>query len=62
MLAVRAALDRLTLARDGVDGNSIYLYGEGWNFGEVADNALFDPGHPGQPRRHGHRHLLRPAA
>ena len=41
MLAVRAALDRLTPARDGVDGASIYLYGEGWNFGEVADNALF---------------------
>ena len=41
MLAVRAALDRLTPARDGVDGRSIYLYGEGWNFGEVADNALF---------------------
>ena len=29
----------MTLARDGVDGRSIYLYGEGWNFGEVADNA-----------------------
>jgi pullulanase-type alpha-1,6-glucosidase len=41
MLALRAALDRLTPARDGVDGRSIYLYGEGWNFGEVADNALF---------------------
>ena len=41
MLAVRAALDRLTPARDGVDGRSIYLYGEGWNFGEVADDALF---------------------
>jgi pullulanase len=39
MLAVRAALDALTLEDDGVDGQSIYLYGEGWNFGEVADNA-----------------------
>ena len=36
---VRAALDALTLEEDGVDGSSIYLYGEGWNFGEVADNA-----------------------
>jgi pullulanase len=36
---VRAALDALTLENDGVDGRSIYLYGEGWNFGEVADNA-----------------------
>ncbi|MDJ0771144.1 MAG: pullulanase-type alpha-1,6-glucosidase [Ilumatobacter sp.] len=41
MLDVRAALDELTLADDGVDGSSIYLYGEGWNFGEVANNARF---------------------
>jgi pullulanase-type alpha-1,6-glucosidase len=39
ILNVRAALDALTLEKDGVDGKSIYLYGEGWNFGEVADNA-----------------------
>ncbi len=39
MLNVRAALDSLTLEEDGVDGSSIYVYGEGWNFGEVADNA-----------------------
>ncbi len=37
MLAVRQALDSLTLAKDGVDGKKIFLYGEGWNFGEVAD-------------------------
>ncbi|WP_433256416.1 pullulanase-type alpha-1,6-glucosidase [Streptosporangium sp. CA-135522] len=42
MLAVREALDRLTLAEDGVDGKSIILYGEGWNFGEVADDARFE--------------------
>ncbi|MEV5962630.1 pullulanase-type alpha-1,6-glucosidase [Kribbella sp. NPDC051952] len=41
MLKVRAALDKLTLAKDGVDGKKIYLYGEGWNFGEVANDALF---------------------
>jgi pullulanase-type alpha-1,6-glucosidase len=41
LLKVRAALDKLTLAHDGVDGKKIYLYGEGWNFGEVANNALF---------------------
>ncbi|WP_019868778.1 pullulanase-type alpha-1,6-glucosidase [Salinispora oceanensis] len=41
MLAVRAALDELTIARDGVDGRAILLYGEGWNFGEVADDARF---------------------
>ncbi|MGI5214767.1 pullulanase-type alpha-1,6-glucosidase [Plantactinospora sp. CA-290183] len=41
ILAVRAALDRLTPARDGVDGTSILLYGEGWDFGEVAGDARF---------------------
>jgi pullulanase-type alpha-1,6-glucosidase len=39
MQAVRTALDGLTPARDGVDGKSIYIYGEGWDFGEVANNA-----------------------
>jgi pullulanase len=39
MKAVRAALDALTLENDGVDGKSIYIYGEGWDFGEVANNA-----------------------
>ena len=39
MLAVRAMLDGLTLEDDGVDGASIYVYGEGWDFGEVANNA-----------------------
>lgn len=48
MLAVRDALDELTLKRDGVDGKRIYLYGEGWNFGEVADNALFEQATQGQ--------------
>ncbi|WP_328431358.1 pullulanase-type alpha-1,6-glucosidase [Streptomyces sp. NBC_00453] len=41
ILAVRKALDALTLARDGVDGKKIIMYGEGWNFGEVADDARF---------------------
>lgn len=48
MLAVRAALDKLTLEKDGVDGKSVMLYGEGWNFGEVADNALFEQASQGQ--------------
>lgn len=39
ILAVRAALDALTVGDDGVDGASIYLYGEGWDFGEVQNNA-----------------------
>lgn len=48
MLAIRAALDELTLKKDGVDGKAIYLYGEGWNFGEVANNALFEQATQGQ--------------
>jgi len=39
MLKVRAALDALTPSKDGVDGKSIYLYGEAWNFGVMANNG-----------------------
>ncbi|MEV1116848.1 pullulanase-type alpha-1,6-glucosidase [Actinosynnema sp. NPDC049800] len=42
VLAVRAALDELTVERDGVDGRKIRIYGEGWDFGEVAGNARFE--------------------
>ncbi|MFJ3403685.1 pullulanase-type alpha-1,6-glucosidase [Promicromonospora sp. NPDC090134] len=48
MEAVRAGLDALTLRRDGVDGKSVYLYGEGWDFGEVAGNARFEQATQGQ--------------
>ena len=41
MLDVRAALDRLTPRRDGVDGRRVFLYGEGWDFGVVSGNARF---------------------
>ncbi|MFI6090909.1 pullulanase-type alpha-1,6-glucosidase [Streptomyces sp. NPDC051218] len=41
ILAVRKALDALTVGKDGVDGKKIVLYGEGWNFGEIADDARF---------------------
>ncbi|TQL68458.1 pullulanase-type alpha-1,6-glucosidase [Nocardioides albertanoniae] len=41
IMAVRKALDALTTSKDGVDGKSIILYGEGWNFGEIADDARF---------------------
>lgn len=34
-----ATVRDLTLAEDGVDGSRIYFYGEGWNFGEVANGA-----------------------
>jgi pullulanase-type alpha-1,6-glucosidase len=39
MEAVKEALQSLTLEQDGVDGARIYVYGEGWDFGEVANNA-----------------------
>src|SRR5690606_32613604 len=48
MVAVREALDALTLEDDGVDGESVYVYGEGWNFGEVADKARFRQATQGQ--------------
>jgi pullulanase-type alpha-1,6-glucosidase len=42
MLRVRSTLDGLTEGNDCIDGRQIYLYGEGWNFGEVANNARFE--------------------
>ena len=48
LLAVRAGLDALTVRRDGVDGRAVTLYGEGWNFGEVANNARFVQATQGQ--------------
>ncbi len=48
MEAVREGLDALTLAKDGVEGSAVTIYGEGWNFGEVADNALFTQATQGQ--------------
>lgn len=41
LLAVRAALDELSLEADGIDGTAITVHGEGWDFGEVAGNARF---------------------
>jgi pullulanase len=41
ILEVRVNLDHLTAESDGVEGRDIYLYGEGWNFGEVAYDARF---------------------
>ncbi len=46
--AVREALDELTVAKDGVDGKAVTLYGEGWDFGEVAGNARFEQAKQGQ--------------
>ena len=35
MKKIQAALAELTLEQDGVDGKSLYIYGEAWDFGEV---------------------------
>jgi len=38
MMRAKSALQSLTIDEHGVDGSKIYLYGEGWDFGEVAQN------------------------
>ena len=48
MKRAKAALASLTLEKDGVDGSRLYIYGEGWNFGEVVNNALFTQATQGQ--------------
>ncbi len=40
MQEIKNALAKLTLEKDGVDGSKVYLYGEGFDFGEVANNSL----------------------
>ncbi len=40
MQHIQAALRSLTPERDGVDGSKIYLYGEGFNFGDTANNQI----------------------
>lgn len=40
MVAVRDQLQSLTLEKDGVDGQGIYLYGEGWDFGSAKEKGL----------------------
>ncbi|CAN1149305.1 Pullulanase 1, chloroplastic [Linum perenne] len=39
MEKAKDALCSLTREKDGIDGSSIYLYGEGWDFGEVSQNG-----------------------
>jgi pullulanase len=40
MQHIQAALQALRPERDGVDGSKIYLYGEGFNFGDTANNQI----------------------
>ncbi|KAM3360337.1 pullulanase 1, chloroplastic isoform X1 [Capsicum galapagoense] len=39
MLKAKSLLNSLSTENNGVDGSSIYIYGEGWDFGEVANNG-----------------------
>ncbi len=40
MQHIQQALTALTPQTDGVDGSKIYLYGEGWNFGDTFNNQI----------------------
>ena len=40
MQHIQQALAALTPEKDGVDGSKIYLYGEGFNFGDTANNQI----------------------
>ena len=40
MQNILTALHALTPLRDGVDGSKIYIYGEGFNFGDTVNNAI----------------------
>jgi len=40
MADIKVALNALTPETDGIDGSKIYLYGEGFQIGEAANNAI----------------------
>jgi pullulanase len=40
MTDIRNALNALTLEKDGIDGSKIYMYGEGFQIAEAANNAI----------------------
>ena len=40
MQDIQNALQALTVEKDGVDGSKIYLYGEGFNFGDTVNNQI----------------------
>jgi pullulanase len=40
MTNIQSALEALTPENSGVDGSKIYLYGEGFNFGDTANNQI----------------------
>ena len=40
IVAINDQLHQLTLDKDGVDGQGIYLYGEGWDFGSAKEKGI----------------------
>jgi hypothetical protein len=54
-----AVMEELQAKVNAATGRQINLIGEGWNFGEVAGNAL-PPGQPARAQRLRHRHLQQP--
>jgi pullulanase len=40
MTDIQQALQALTPEKDGIDGSKIYLYGEGFNFGDTVNNQI----------------------
>lgn len=41
LVTLRDTINQLTPEQDGVDGESIYLYGEGWDFGSAKGKGLY---------------------
>ncbi|KAI3793482.1 hypothetical protein L1987_36101 [Smallanthus sonchifolius] len=39
MMKAKSVLKNLSRDKDNIDGSSIFIYGEGWDFGEVANNG-----------------------
>ncbi|KAJ4972169.1 hypothetical protein NE237_005268 [Protea cynaroides] len=39
MVKAKSSLQILSKEKNGIDGSKIYIYGEGWDFGEVAKNG-----------------------
>ena len=41
MIELRDRISALTLDQDGVNGEEIYIYGEGWDFGSARENGFY---------------------
>lgn len=41
IINIKNDIQALTAEKDGIEGRNVYFYGEGWNFGEVQNDARF---------------------